>query len=690
LSDKNKIKVALVGNPNSGKSTVYNRLTGLNQKVGNYPGVTVDKKTGMVKSNPKIEVTDLPGLYSLSLKSPDESIVVKHLLEEELDAIVYVADTSNLKRSLLLFSQIADLDIPCILVLNMSDKLLKQHIDLDKEAIANYFDVPVIVTSAKKNQGINELKKCIVNGEARKPQHFLCDTYKANPSLQKLKVEMQVEDEYRAWLYVQNADFFEDERPIENIDEYNIVSVQSDTLQRAKIIESLVEEALIKDESLPIQSRTDKLDQILTHNIWGYVIFFGVLFFIFQAIYNWATVPMDWIDQGMGSLSALVKNQLPESILTNLLAEGIIPGLSGILIFIPQIALLFLFLSILEQSGYLARVVFLMDNAMRKFGLSGKSVVPLMSGVACAIPAIMATRNISSWKERLITILVTPFMTCAARLPVYAIIIALVIPKTASFGWFNMQGITLMALYLFGLVMALISAVVLKQFIKTKEKGYLIMEMPHYSLPNLKDLGLNILEKVKTFVWEAGKVIFAISIILWVMASYGPGQKIKNAENTISAQYAGQQLSEKELNNKISAYKLENSWAGHMGKAIEPAIKPLGYDWKIGIALITSFAAREVFVGTIATIYSVGEDFEDESTIKKRMRAEINPETGGPRFTRAVAFSLLIFYALALQCMSTLAIVKRETKSWGWTIFQFVFMTALAYIFAMITYNILK
>jgi ferrous iron transport protein B len=400
---------------------------------------------------------------------------------------------------------------------------------------------------------------------------------------------------------------------------------------------------------------------------------------------------MDFIDAGFAKFSAYLEDVLPAGPLTSLLAEGIIPGIGGIVIFVPQIAILFAFISILEESGYMARVVFLMDKIMRKFGLNGKSVVPLMSGVACAIPAIMATRTIDNWKERTITIFVTPLISCSARLPIFTILIALIVPDETALGFFNLQGLALMGLYLLGFFAAIFSAYILKLIIRVKERSFLIMELPTYRIPKWSNVGYTIVEKTKAFVFEAGKVILAISIILWVLASYGPGNKIENAREYVMQETANQRLTEQGLEDRIAAYKLENSYAGIIGKAIEPVIKPLGYDWKIGIALITSFAAREVFVGTIATIYSIGSvGDEDEGTIKSRLRAEINPETGGPRYTPAVGFSLLIFYTFAMQCMSTLAVVYRETKGWKWPLLQLAYMTGLAYISAFLVYQILR
>ncbi len=465
----------------------------------------------------------------------------------------------------------------------------------------------------------------------------------------------------------------------------------AETIQRYGFIQDLLNEVTLKQTDFSWKNYSRKIDKILTHKFWGYALFFALLFLIFQAIFAWATVPMDMIDLLFSDLSRHLHSVLPRGPLTSLLADGIVPGIGGIIIFVPQIAILFAFISVLEESGYMARVVFLMDKLMRRFGLNGKSVVPLMSGVACAIPAIMATRTIDNWKERTITIFVTPLMSCSARLPVFTILIALIVPDQKALGFFNLQGIALMGLYLLGFLAALGSAWVMNLIIRVKERSYLIMELPTYRLPKWSNVGYTIVEKTKAFVLEAGKVIMAISIILWVLASYGPGDKLSNARQNVLAESANLRLTDQGLEDRIAAYKLENSYAGVIGKAIEPAIRPLGYDWKIGIALVTSFAAREVFVGTMATIYSIGSASGDEdATIKSRMREEVNPATGGPRFTPAVGFSLLVFYTFAMQCMSTIAVVYRETKGWKWPILQLLYMTALAYLSALLVYQILS
>jgi ferrous iron transport protein B len=696
-----QINVALIGNPNTGKTSVFNALTGLNQKVGNYPGITVEKKEGVCKlpRGVKAHIIDLPGTYSLNASSLDENVVIELLLNQNdkdfPDIAVVVTDVENLKRNLLLFTQIKDLQIPTLLVINMADRMNYKGISLDIDYLEEHLQTKIALISTRKNIGIDNLKQLIANHKevSIKPCINISEidpTYFGN--LSKAFPNQLL---YKLWLVItQDVNFGKtDRKEFDAVADFKTKSTgdlkrlqQKETIKRYQFINNVLKKGQTIDASQAKDLRT-KLDRILTHKFWGYAIFFVILLTIFQAIYDWASVPMDLIDSAFASLSEWTKNSLPDGAFTSLLAEGIIPGLGGIVIFIPQIAFLFLFIAVLEESGYMSRVVFLMDRVMRRFGLSGKSVVPLISGTACAIPAIMATRNIESWKERLITILVTPFTTCSARLPVYLIIISLVIPEGRFLG-LGYQALTLMLLYLIGFGTAVFSAYILNKVLKIRSKSFFVVEMPNYKLPLFKNVALTVIEKTKAFVFGAGKIILAISIVLWFLASYGPGEQFNNAEEIVTKEYASQNLNEDELQGKIASHKLEYSFIGITGRAIEPAIRPLGYDWKIGIAIVSSFAAREVFVGTLATIYSVGND--DEETIKNRMAGEVNPILGGPLFTFASGISLLLFYAFAMQCMSTLAIVKRETNTWKWPVLQLVIMTAFAYIVALIAFQFLK
>ena len=699
---KKNIKVALIGNPNTGKTSVFNQLTGLHQQVGNYPGITVEKKIGTCKlSNTlKANILDLPGTYSLNASSIDENVVIELLLnkndENFPDVAIVISEVENLKRNLLLFTQIKDLEIPTILVINMSDRMKLKGIELDIPFLEKELKTKIALVSSRKNIGIEKIKESILNYESLSTEPCLNASSIDQEYFDKLKRAFPNQLVYKLWLVItQDVNFL-------NLNRNEIKSTftkshsdlkklqQKETIKRYQFINDVLKVGQQIDTSKATDIRT-KLDRVLTHKIFGYLIFFVILFGIFQSIFEWSKIPMDFIDASFANLASYAKNQLPAGEFTNLISEGIIPGIGGILIFIPQIAFLFLFISVLEESGYMSRVVFLMDKIMRKFGLSGKSIVPLISGTACAIPAIMGARNIENWKERLITILVTPFTTCSARLPVYAILIALIIPDTKVLGFMSLQGLTLMILYLLGFGMAIFSAYILNRILKIKSKSYFVIEMPGYKVPMLKNVGINVIEKTKAFVFGAGKIILAISIILWFLGSHGPDKDFKNAEEIVKKQLeaTNQEYSQKVLEDDISSYKLEHSYIGIIGKSIEPVIKPLGYDWKIGIAVVSSFAAREVFVGTLATIYSVGSHSDEEDTIKNRMEAEVHSD-GTKIFNFPTGISLLLFYAFAMQCVSTLAIVKKETNSWKWPIIQLVVMSGFAYLTAFIAYQLLK
>ena len=706
MSYKKTINVALIGNPNTGKTSLFNELTGLNQKVGNYPGVTVDKKEGSSKlqGNLKAIITDLPGTYSINPTSLDETIVLKTLLNSKSDktpdVIVVVADIENLKRNLLLFSQIKDLEIPTVLAINMADQMKRKGITVDIKLLEKELGNEVVLISVRKAtaKGVEEVKKAIVKTYNTAKAFPLCNVNnRIDPAyFDRLKEINPKYSIYELWLMITQNSFpdkiSEEEKQalltFKN-DSKNLKKYQhKETIYRYQKINEILKKTYLVDRSKASDLRA-KLDKVFTHKIFGYVLFFTVLLVIFQSIFDWASLPMDLIDTAFANLSSYVNKNMPVGVLNNLISEGIIPGIGGIIIFIPQIAILFLFISLLEETGYMSRVVFLMDKIMRRFGMSGKSVIPLISGTACAIPAVMATRNISGWKERLITILVTPFTTCSARLPVYTIIIALIIPDKKIFGFLNLQGLTLLSLYILGFATAIIAAIILHKTLKVKSTSFFVVEMPDYKLPSLKNVFFDVVEKTKAFIFGAGKIILSISVVLWFLASNGP-QSYADVEKNITEKTANQEISEAKLNQMIASSKLENSYIGIMGKSIEPAIKPLGYDWKIGIALISSFAAREVFVGTLATIYSVESDGDDITTIKQRMASEINPETGTKRFNFPVGMSLLVFYAFAMQCMATLAIVKRETKSWKWPLIQFFGMGVLAYLCSFIVFQILS
>ncbi|HRE65436.1 MAG TPA: ferrous iron transport protein B [Cyclobacteriaceae bacterium] len=704
MAAQKNLRIALAGKPNAGKSSLFNLLTGLNQKIGNFPGITVDKRTGHCQISAEItaQVMDLPGIYSLYPRTIDEKIVTDILADRNgvyyPDCVVLVADATNLKNCMLLLTQLIDLKIPTVLALNMMDLAARSGQNIDVQALAVALDLPVVMINARTGQGVVELKNLLATSVIPSSKTIYKVGEEIEPLVKDIQQKFNLSTPYQAYQVLQQTDNLSF---LTSADKTYITTRAKDsnffqhkyqgaeTVMRYSFIQDLLNKVTLKSSDPEWKKFSHRIDKVLTHKVWGYLIFFSVLFLIFQSIFAWAQIPMDFIDSTFASLSNRLDEYFPDGPFFDLITQGIIPGIGGIVIFIPQIAILFACISILEESGYMARVVFLMDKLMRKFGLNGKSVVPLISGLACAIPAIMATRTIENWKDRLITIFVTPFMSCSARLPVFTILVALIIPDVKLFGFFNYQGLVLMGLYLLGFFAALISAFVLKLIIKTKERSYLIMEMPTYRWPKWSNVGYTIVEKTKSFVFEAGKVILAISIVLWVLASYGPGDAMNNAEDAVRHEMGQTKLPANEFEAQVASYKLEHSYAGIIGKALEPAIEPLGYDWKIGIALVTSFAAREVFVSTIATIYSLGGT-EDEQTIKGRLRSEINPNTGGPRYTPAVGLSLLVFYTFAMQCMSTLAVVKRETKGWKWPLIQLAYMTALAYVSAFIIYQTLR
>ena len=694
-----------MGNPNTGKSTIFNLLTGLNQKIGNFPGVTVDKKSGFCKlpDGQTAEIVDLPGTYSIYPKSADESIVLEVLSNKENpsfpDLIVVVVDATNLKRNLLLYTQIADLRIPVIIALNMIDLAKKSNLEIRVDDLAKLLNVPVIALAARKNIGIVELKKAILHCPTIALQQATIDVENIVPGLiEDICREQGIDNPYIALQIAhqhQNLRYIgkSQHQIIESLKEkykFHPQEAQAkETIARYNFINDVLADT-VKYPAIALEENiSNKIDHILTHKLWGLTIFFFILFAIFQSIFSWSSYPMALIENLFVGLANISHQYLPEGALTDLLVDGVLAGLSGVMVFIPQIALLFAFISILEDTGYMSRVTFMMDRLMRKVGLSGKSVVPLIGGLACAVPSIMSTRTIENWKDRMITIMVTPLVSCSARLPIYTLLISLVVPDKFIFGFINLQGLTLMAMYVLSVVMAILVAWVMKFILKSREQGYFIMELPVYRMPRWHNVGITMYESVKTFVTQAGKVIIAISIILWVLASYGPSKKFSIIDGKYNSP-AFDKYDSSEIKKMKASEKLENSYAGLLGKSIEPAIKPLGFDWKIGIALITSFAAREVFVGTMATLYSVDGDDTQMEPVRNKMAQAKNVDTGALVFTTATAFSLMVFYAFAMQCMSTMAVVYRETKNIKWPIIQFVYMLALAYVCSFVVYQFLK
>ena len=657
-----------MGNPNTGKTSLFNALTGLNQQVGNYPGITVEKKIGHCKlpDNQQAEIIDLPGTYSLNPSSEDEQVAVETLINRQgtyfPDVVVVVSEVSNLKQNLLLFTQVKDLQLPTILVINMADQMQRKGIRIDLSKLEQLLHTKVVLTSTRKGEGLLALKQAIVDFKE----------LSVAPCVDMSRLEAI---------------------PFGTSESEQRRKQQKETIIRYQFINETLKETYAVDQH-KAQTLRAHLDRFLIHPFFGYVVFAAILLLIFQAVFTWSSYPMDWIENGFAILGEWLATKLPAGALTNLLIDGVLPGIAGITVFIPQIAVLFTLIAILEESGYMSRVVFLMDNVMRRFGLSGKSVVPLISGAACAVPAVMIARNIESWKERLITILVTPFMTCSARLPVYLIIINLVIPE-GDFLWVSYKAWTFFAMYFLGFAMALLSAFILDKVLKMqKNSSFFIAEIPDYKIPLLRNVCLTVYEKTKGFVMGAGKFILAISVLLWFLGSHGMGEKYNSIEATAEQLAQTHQWTEEQKANYIQSESLEYSFLGYIGKGIEPVFRPLGYDWKISIGVVASFAAREVFISTLSTVYSLGKDLdtegeEGERTILAKMRSEVHPD-GTPVYTLGTGISLLLYYAFAMQCLSTVAVVRKETNSWKWTALQFLFMTGIAYISAMLAFILIR
>ena len=689
--------IALLGNPNCGKSSVFNQLTGLQQRIGNFPGVTVDKRYGPVRlpDGARVRLVDYPGTYSLYPTSQDERIVIQAFTgAQRPDAVVYIADVTQLDKHLLLFTQIRDLGLPTLLVLNMADIAARENLVVDTERLKRKLGVPVVSISGRTGEGLDHLREGLQNLAVAAQDFRQLPAY-YTPSDTEMRVIEVVREQlpnlhtdYAALLVAHHHAWLPELTAAQRMNigqrlgalRFHPLKFQvRETMQRFDRFTPVVQRALTVADG-PRSTLTERLDDVLTHQIFGPAVFFLLMLLVFQAIFTWAGAPMDLIDAGFAGSADWINANLPDTWWRSLLADGIIAGLGGILIFIPQIAILFFLIAILEEVGYMARAVYLFDNLMQRFGLNGRSIVALVSGSACAIPAVMSTRTIGNWKERLITILVTPFISCSARIPVYTVLIGFVVPATVVFGFFTWQSFAFMGLYLLGIIAALLGAWVLKKVLRSDEQSFLLLELPEYRMPVWRNVFLTVFEKVKTFTLEAGKIILVISIVLWVLSSYGPAEKMAAAEAGARTEATELALTEEtEIDNLVAARRIEASYAGHLGKWIEPAIRPLGFDWKIGIALITSFAAREVFVGTMATIYSIGSD-SDETSVRERMALERDRITGAPVYTPATAASLLLFYVFAMQCMSTLAVVKRETKSWKWPLLQFLAMTGLAYL----------
>ncbi len=695
--------IALVGNPNVGKTSLFNRITKLNHKVGNYPGVTVEKRVGSVKiEGTNYQIVDLPGTYSIYPTSLDEEIVFDTLSnpKNELhpDLVLVVTEPATIKRGILLYQQVREMGLPAYFVLNMMDESIQKGIEIDVAQLEKYLKTTVFLTNSRSGEGVKTLLRHL---NTRPQAYFNSFPIPDDllPAMEEAKKLFPLSTEYKTWQLLAQDDVAstsaDQQKGLSTIREQHGFTAQDLQKQEAVIRGRIIQEALpsfFKKKENKTLSNTNAIDRLLLHPVFGYFIFFGLLILIFQAIFAWSAPFMDGIDALFGGLTSYLHETMPEGPLTSLLIDGLITGVGGIVIFLPQIVILFLFLSIMEESGYMSRVVFLMDRWLKPYGLNGKSVIPLMSGAACAIPAVMSARNIENPKERLLTILVTPFMTCSARLPIYIVIIALVIPEGEVFG-LGYQGLALFAMYVIGLIGALFSAWLLNKIIKSIRSTYLIFELPTYKIPDWKNVGIHVWEKSMGFLIGAGKIILAMAVVLWVLGNFGPNDKFSNAEQYVMSEHPN--IAPEDLTQEISAFQLEHSFLGYMGRGIEPIIAPLGYDWKMGIGLIASFAAREVFVATMAVVYSLGdevdiEDQEQKNSLLIRMKSEINRSTGQPAYQFASGISLLLFYAFAMQCMATIAIVKKETGSWKWTLIQLFFMTGLAYLVSFIAYQLLK
>ena len=701
------IHIGLVGNPNSGKSSLFNCLTGLNQHVGNFPGVTVELKVGEAKidENLRAEFIDLPGTYSLYPRRHDEQVTYDVLLnedhEEHPDILVVIVDASNLKRNLLFASQVIDLKIPTVIVLTMMDLARKKGVEIDVAGLEREFGVPVIPVNPRKNKGIPQLKKTLSQITTTLApttiRNFVPDALWGRGTVQAIKERLPQLSDYKALHLAFNYKELGINSSVKKIVEESIkdiplnktLSQAEEITERYARIKTIMQQTVVEPDPLQRTLLTDKLDNVLLHRRWGYLILLAVLFLLFQSVFLIAQYPMDWIELAFAKLGSALSGALPDAWWSDLLINGVVAGLSGILVFVPQIMILFGLITVLEDSGYMARISFLSDRLMRSVGLNGKSVMPMISGFACAVPAIMSARSIENRKERLLTILITPLMSCSARLPVFTILIGLVIPNNYLFGFLSIQGLVMMGLYLLGLLMALVVAFVARWFIKIKERSFFILELPTYRSPRWGNVVQTMINKAKIFVFDAGKVIMIISLILWAMSSFGPGNRMKDVRQQYEQLKQQPKANAEQLDKEFATARLENSFAGILGKSIEPVIAPLGYDWKIGIALITSFAAREVFVGTMATLYSVGDQDENDLRLRDKMKAA-KKEDGTPVYTLASGLSLMIFYVFAMQCMSTLAVVKRETKTWKWPIIQLIYMTGLAYVMSLIVFQIFK
>ncbi len=682
---KKIVKLALIGNPNVGKTSLFNKLTGLNQKVGNYIGVTVDKKIGyFFYENIHYQIIDLPGTYSIYPSSDDEEIVNKLLIKNKYysdypDKIIIIADSSNLKKNLLLLLQIKDLGYPVLFVLNMLDEAKKKGIVININKLKKLLSTDIVLINAREGIGLNNIKKKLkyikknsensyTEAQEKNRKYFFNFKLYYPYAIKEIKDNYKISD-YKAWIYLaSNDNFSKNDTFLKNIKKkYKIISKRlqvKETISRYEIIQKILYKTVshnISNKEKKYLEFYKKIDNnFILHPIFGYIIFFSFIFIIFQCVFFGADFSEKYID----ILFNIINNKISsiwDGPLNNLLLQGILPGIQTIITFIPQILILLFFISFMEESGYISRVIFLMDRIMRPFGLNGKSVVPIISSMACAIPAIISSRHIENTRDRLITILITPFITCSARLPVYTLIISLVIPDKKWY-FFKLRGLVLMGMYLIGFISSLIIAFILNNIIKKNYKSHLILEIPTYKIPMLKNIFISLFVYIKSFVYNIGRIIILVNIIIWSLGTFGPTQ-----------------------NYIMQSKSIENSYLGILGKKIEPVIKPLGFDWKIGVGILSSLIAREVFVSTMNSIYEIEKKGD---ILIDKMTKDINPEDNKPIYNLATGMSLLFFYAFSMQCISTLSIIKKETKSWKWPVIQIILMTLLAYLSSFIIYQL--
>lgn len=710
------LKVALIGNPNTGKSTVFNALAGMNARTGNYPGVTVEKKVGRTRwGNQPVELIDLPGTYSLSPRSPDEAVAVNVLLGNQedvgkLDAVVCVADACRLERNLYLVSQLLEMEVPVVLTLNMWDSAQRRGVDLDIDGLSARLGIPVIRTSANKRRGLDELRSAVRDAVSRpvpKGARPLASAFYDAAEHLGQRIAEATGSSRRAFeverILLDEGGTLEQQLLAKHPELGTVIVDARAALQQAGHLDPSAEPAarfewsrnLLTDVTRTAgrdRTLTERLDAVLLHKLFGPLAFVAVMFLVFQTLYTWAGPLMDLCENGQALLSGLIESNMAPGPFRSLMIDGVIAGVGGVLIFLPQIALLFLFISILEDCGYMSRAAFLVDRLMAVFGLNGKSFLPLMSSFACAVPGVMATRVIENRRDRLVTILIAPLMSCSARLPVYLLLIGAFVPATAYWGgWVSLRGIVLLAMTALGAVVAIPVALILKTLLKKTDPSPFVLELPDYKVPSLRVVVSRVWDRSKAFFIRAGTLIFASSILIWAAASF-PGDRSRLYE--LQKKIEDPATTEVELPLLRDEYNLENgrlvegSALGRLGKAIEPAVRPLGWDWKIGVGAIASFPAREVIIATLGTIYSLGGDVDEEDTgLVSAMRNSKWPD-GRPVYNLPVALSIMVFFALCAQCVSTLAIIRRETNSWFWPIVSFTYMTVLAYVGAFITYQV--